>query len=71
MRALGNYIDENLFKDVTIVETPEGFLIKGQVVNETQDGFQAVPQTFLFANDDIDAIIEAAYGRRKDAEKPR
>ena len=71
MRALGNYIDQNLFKDITIVETPEGFLIKGQVVRETHQGFQSTPQTYLFTNEDIDAIIEAAYSRRKAAEKSR
>jgi hypothetical protein len=71
MRALGNYIDEHMFKDVTVVETPEGFLIKGQVVHETQHGFQAAPQTYLFTNEDIDAIIEAAYSRRKAAERSR
>jgi hypothetical protein len=66
-RALGNYIDEHLFKDVTIVETPDGFLIKGQVVQETTNGFQSAPQTYLFTNEDIDAILEAAFARRRAA----
>ena len=65
-RALGNYIDLNLFKDVTIVETPDGFLIKGQVVQETSNGFHTVPQTYLFTNEDIDAILEAAFARRRE-----
>lgn len=63
-RALGNYIDEHQFKDVSIVETPEGFLIKGQVVQETADGWGSSPQTYLFTNDDLDAILEGAYSRR-------
>jgi hypothetical protein len=66
-RALGNYIDEHFFKDVTIVETPDGFLIKGQVVQETGNGFQAAPATYLFTNEDIDAILEAAFSRRRRA----
>lgn len=64
-RALGNYIDANLFKDVTILETAEGFLIKGQVVQEHAAGTSSQPQTFLFTNEDLDAILEEAYGRRK------
>src|SRR5580765_4576999 len=46
-RALGNYIDANLFKDVSIVETPEGFLIKGQVVQSTSSGYASQPATYL------------------------
>ena len=63
-RALGNYIDKNLFKDVTILETPEGFLIKGQIVQEHATGWSSTPQSYLFTNDDLDAILEDAYGRR-------
>jgi hypothetical protein len=63
-RALGNYIDANQFKDVSIVETPEGFLIKGQAVQETTEGWASSPQTYLFTNADLDAILEDAYNRR-------
>lgn len=64
-RALGHYIDENHFKDVVIVEVPEGFLIKGQVTQGSAAGFVAVPQTYLFTNDDIDSILEGASQRRR------
>jgi hypothetical protein len=64
-RALGNYIDNNRFKDVSILETPEGFLIKGQVVQEHSAGWTSTPQTYLFTNEDLDAILEEAYGRRR------
>jgi hypothetical protein len=64
-RALGHYIDENRFKDVVIVEVPEGFLIKGQVSQETSAGFIAVPQTYLFTNEDIDVILEDSSKRRR------
>jgi hypothetical protein len=63
-RALGNYIDANVFKDVTILETPEGFLIKGQLVQEVASGWASIPQTYLFTNEDLDAILEEAYRRR-------
>lgn len=66
-RALGNYIDEQQFKDVSIVETAEGFLIKGQVVQETAEGWGSTPQSYLFTNEDLDAILEDAYNRRDEA----
>lgn len=64
-RALGNYIDANRFKDVSIVETAEGFLIKGQVVFEHSTGWASTPQTYLFTNEDLDTILEEAYNRRR------
>ncbi len=64
-RALGHYIDTNRFKDVVVVEVPEGFLIKGQVVQDTGGGFATVPQTYLFTNEDIDLILEDAAKRRR------
>jgi hypothetical protein len=66
LRALGNYIDENHFKDVTVLETPEGFLIKGQTLEETASGWATNPQTYLFTNEDLDAILEEAYKRRNE-----
>lgn len=64
-RALGHYIDTHRFKDVVIVEVPEGFLIKGQVLQETAAGYVAVPQTYLFTNEDIDVILDEAAKRRR------
>ena len=64
-RAFGHYIDENRFKDIVIVEVPEGFLIKGQVLQETAGGFVSVPQTYLFTNEDIDVILEDSSRRRR------
>jgi hypothetical protein len=64
-RALGNYIDANMFKDVSVLETPEGFLIKGQAVQEIASGWTTQPLTYLFTNEDLDAILEEAYRRRR------
>jgi len=64
-RALGNYIDAHTFEDVTIIETSEGFLIKGRVVREQATGSISEPQTYLFTNADLDSILEEAYGRRR------
>ncbi len=67
-RAVGNYLDDNKFTQIVIVETPEGFLIKGQVASEEGGGDSTFtyPQTYLFANEDIDSLIQSAYERRKD-----
>lgn len=64
-RALGNYIDANRFKDVSIVETSEGFLIKGQIVYEHSTGWASTPHDVLFTHDDLNAILEQAYHRRR------
>ena len=65
-RAVGNYLDANTFAQIVIVETPEGFLIKGQVASGERvgDRIYNYPQTYLFTNEDIDTLIEAGYQRR-------
>jgi hypothetical protein len=64
-RALGNYLDQSRFTQISIVETPEGFLIKGYVVSENFAGYHVIPTTYLFTNEDIDVLLESAYGRRR------
>jgi hypothetical protein len=63
-RALGNYLDEQKFTQITVVETPEGFLVKGYAVSEDLGGYHVVPTTYLFSNADIDELLETSYGRR-------
>ncbi|HEX3722540.1 MAG TPA: hypothetical protein VHV31_07095 [Nitrolancea sp.] len=69
-RAFGNYLDVNRFTQIVMVETPQGFLIKGQIVSETGTGdtIFSFPQTYLFSNDDIDNLLESAYERRQPRE---
>ena len=69
-RALGNYIDANHFKDVTILETDEGFLIKGQVVQEHAAGISAETRTYLFTNDDLDVVVEVVEIQAAELTKP-
>jgi hypothetical protein len=64
-RALGNYLDANRFTQITVVETPEGFLIKGYVLGDGPSGHHVIPTTYLFTNEDIDTLLENAYGRRR------
>jgi hypothetical protein len=64
-RALGHYLDESNFTQISIVETPEGFLIKGYVLSEGVGDYHVITTTYLFTNEDIDTLLEAAYGRRR------
>ncbi|HVX29422.1 MAG TPA: hypothetical protein VHA53_03000 [Nitrolancea sp.] len=66
-RAVGNYLDQNRFSQVVLVETPQGFLIKGQIAASTGVGDQhySYPETYLFSNEDIDNLLESAYERRR------
>jgi hypothetical protein len=70
-RSVGNYLDANGFTQIVVVETPEGFLIKGQVASghTAADSIYSYPQTYLFTNEDIDTLIESAYERRKQPER--
>jgi hypothetical protein len=64
-RALGHYLDANKFTQVSIVETPEGFLVKGYVMTDDYAGYYVIPTTYLFTNEDVDMLLETAYGRRR------
>lgn len=66
-RAFGNYLDENRFTQIVMVETPQGFLIKGQIPSEAGTGGSVFgfPQTYLFSNEDIDNLLQSAYERRQ------
>ncbi|MDI3340607.1 MAG: hypothetical protein QJR03_08750 [Sphaerobacter sp.] len=64
-RAIGHYLDEQHFTHIALIETPEGFLIKGYVpVASSGESFHTVSQTYLFTNEDIDVLLEQAYARR-------
>lgn len=65
-RALGHYLDSEHFTQIAVIETPEGFLVKGhQRVDDRSSQLRLVPQTYLFSNEDIDRLLEAAYARRR------
>jgi hypothetical protein len=69
-RAVGNYLDQNRFTQVVIVETPQGFLIKGQIAADESVSERrfSYPETYLFSNEDIDNLLESAYERRRSRE---
>jgi hypothetical protein len=63
-RALGHYCDEQNFTHVSIIETPEGLLIKGYALSQRTTAYQLEPLNFLFSNEDIDVLLEEAVERR-------
>ncbi|HET7034693.1 MAG TPA: hypothetical protein VFI42_03345 [Thermomicrobiaceae bacterium] len=66
LRSLGGYLDQHQFTQIVLVETPEGFLVKGQIAerNQASGAMHPYPATYLFTNDDIDQVVEQAYRRR-------
>ena len=66
LRALGHYLDQQRFTRILVVETPEGFLIKGYVATPGRDdeSFALSPETLLFTDDDLLQLLEEAYRRR-------
>lgn len=63
-RAIGNYLDATLFRDISLLEAPDGFILKGYIVTTTERGTVPVPQSYLFADADVDQLIEDAFARR-------
>jgi hypothetical protein len=63
-RAVGNYLDASDFRDITLIETPDGFLVKGMVLQPSEHAVVLQPGTYLFTNDDLDALLEQALERR-------
>lgn len=64
LRALGNYLDAIAFRNVTIVETPDGFLTKGVKLETSATSTRLVPTTYLFTNEDIETVLDHAHSRR-------
>ncbi len=66
LRALGHYLDQQRFTRILVVETPEGFLVKGYVANPGRDEeiVTLAPETLLFTDDDLVRLLEEAYRRR-------
>lgn len=63
-RAVGHFLDRSLFRDLTLVETPDGFIVKGGTIQTGEAGTSFVPQSYLFADDDLDTLLDQAIERR-------
>lgn len=71
-RAIGNYLDAERLGELTIVETPDGFIIKGyRRGGGVEPGTEPAVESYFFANEDIDELLEHAYARRDQSSEPR
>jgi len=71
-RAVGNFLDAEHFTDLTIAETPDGFVIKGYRHDPSGSAATVTtPESYFFANEDIDDLLEHAYSRRGQGPEPR
>jgi hypothetical protein len=64
LRAIGHYLDVNLYHNITIVELPEGLLAKGTTSRVAHLSTRKTFRTYLFTDDEIGRILEDAYARR-------
>jgi hypothetical protein len=64
LRAVGHFLDSSLFRDLTLVETHEGFIVKGGKLRTGETGTGYVPQSFLFTDDDLETLLDQAIERR-------
>ena len=66
LRAPAHYFDQHRFTRIAVIETPEGFLIKGYIAASGRDEehFALAPETLLFTDEDLRQFLEEAYRRR-------
>ncbi|MEM2002589.1 MAG: hypothetical protein QXT77_08100, partial [Candidatus Methanomethylicaceae archaeon] len=66
LRALGHYLDQHRFTRIAVIETPEGFLVKGYVAapGRDEESLSLAPETLLFTDADLIQLLEEAYRRR-------
>ena len=71
-RAVGNYLDSENLGQLTIVETPDGFVIKGyRSRSGAEPGTEPDVESYFFVNADVDELLEHAYSRRDRLPEPR
>ncbi|HEX5166844.1 MAG TPA: hypothetical protein VFV93_15675 [Thermomicrobiales bacterium] len=63
-RAVGHFLDTSLFRDLTLVETQDGFIVKGGTIRTGDTGTGFVPQSYLFTDQDLDTLLDQAIERR-------
>jgi hypothetical protein len=63
-RAVGHFLDTSLFRDLTLVETNEGFIVKGGTIRTSETGTGYSPQSYLFTDDDLETLLDQAIERR-------
>lgn len=63
-RAVGHFLDTSLFRDLTVVETQDGFIVKGGTIRTGESGTGFVPQSYLFTDGDLETLLDQAIERR-------
>ncbi len=63
-RAVGHFLDTSMFRDLTLVETVDGFIVKGGSIQTSETGTNYVTQSFLFTDGDLDTLLDQAVERR-------
>jgi hypothetical protein len=63
-RAIGHYLGRSGFRDVTMAETAEGFIITGHSITSTGRSLEFELHALLFADTDIDTLLTEAFERR-------
>lgn len=64
LRAVGHYLDVNLYRNITLIEVPEGIIAKGAAVTSIHRGTRLYSRSYLFKNAELEQILEDAYTRR-------
>lgn len=63
LRAVGSFIDEHGYSDVRIIETDDGLVIQGRVIDRREIGESSF-DTYLITDDDIKVMVRDAFQRR-------
>jgi hypothetical protein len=63
LRALGYFIDDHGYTDVRIIETDDGLVLQGRVLERHEIG-EASYDTFLITDEDIKVMVRDAFRRR-------
>ncbi len=63
LRALGNFIDEHGYTDVRIIETDDGLVLQGRVIERREIG-ESSYDTYLITDEDIKVMVRDAFQRR-------
>jgi len=61
--ALGNFIEEQRWRDICILEVEGGMIVQGTNVVSTREGYQYVMETRLFNHDELAKMV-AQYKKR-------
>ncbi len=70
-RSIGAYLDRRGMREILLVEVPDGFVVQGLIVSQTQAPAwsdqvgQQTKETLTFLDEDIARFMEESFARRK------